>query len=87
MTILSEFERAAWERRDSAERFKPVMACKVAVDTVNANARYEHAIVVLVEKHDDGGDYITILQSGGLSQLAVEGALHRAVALSSRGEE
>lgn len=80
---ISEFERRAWETRKSTEKIKPELALKVALDEIETGAKkYRHVIITLVEDCGDG-DMIAIYQAGDMSSLAVEGALHRAVSLSS----
>ena len=83
--MLSELERKAWETRGLAERHPPVMAAKAAVDQIERGelGTVKHVVVLVIEEKDEG-DKINILQAGSLSELAVEGALHRAIHLQAR---
>lgn len=82
--MLSEFERKAWENRTSSEKHPPVMAAKACVDQIERGelANIKHLVIVAVQDVD-GSDLIHILQAGDLSQLAVEGALNRAIMLQA----
>lgn len=85
MQILSDFERAAW-KRGTAEKHPPRRALLAAADQIDEGLEVKHAIVVLVVKAENGGDRIEILQAGDLSELAVEGALHRVITIQASGE-
>lgn len=83
--MLSEIERKAWDKRQGADAFPPAMAARVTVDRIARGEfpNLSHVVVVVVQT-DEEGDYIEVLQTGNLTQLGVEGALHRAVSLSSQ---
>jgi bisphosphoglycerate-independent phosphoglycerate mutase (AlkP superfamily) len=82
--MLSEFERRAWDNRGRSDNHKPEMACKVVIDDIERETlkNVEHIIVVVVEKTDDGGSLIGTYNAGTLSELAVEGALGRAIRMA-----
>ena len=77
---LTEFERRAWDNRTSSEKYKPEMACKVVIDDIEHGLKVKHVAVVVVEDVD-GADCVHLYQAGGMSELAVEGALGRAIAV------
>lgn len=80
---LTDFERRLWDTRKDAGQCPPSLALKVALDDVEkTDKQVKHVIVVVVTNVDDG-DYITMFQAGELSSLGSEGALHRAIGLSS----
>lgn len=85
--MLSEFERRAWSNRTSAERHAPEMACKATVDKIERGElkNIRHIAVIAVE-NVDGADLIHLIQAGDMSELAVEGALARAIKISQYGE-
>lgn len=82
---MNDLERKAWESRTSSERHKPIMAAKAAVDQIERGElpNIKHLVIVAIEDVD-GSDRVHILQVGDLSELAVEGALHRAINLQSQ---
>ena len=84
--LLSDFERASWFNRTSSEKHPPAMACKAAVDQIARGElpNIKHAVVVLVQDVD-GDDLIHVLQAGSLSELAIEGALLRAIRIQTEG--
>lgn len=83
--MLSELERRAWDSRTSSDKHPPAMACKAAVDQIERGElpNIKHIIVIAVQDID-GADLIHTLQAGGMSELAVEGALHRAIGIQSQ---
>lgn len=87
MTILSEIERRAWDLRMSAKDHQPAMACKAAADQIDAGklGTVRHVIVVVVE-NIGGDDCIHLIQAGDMSDLAAEGALNRAIRVSTNKE-
>lgn len=80
MQILSEFERRAWDARDSAEQQPPRRALLACADDIEADicGKVRHVAIVVVEDMGDG-DRVHVYQAGDLSTLAVEGALGRAI--------
>lgn len=87
MTHLSEFERRAWESRSNADKHLPAMAMKATLDKIErGEIKPKHVIVVYVEDDGQGGDFISMVQAGTLSQLGTEGALGRGIKLSQNSE-
>lgn len=84
--MLTEFERKAWDSRSIADRHSPIMAAKAAVDQIERGefVAVQHVVVLVIERHQCGGSQINILQAGELSELEVEGALHRAMHLQAQ---
>jgi hypothetical protein len=86
--MLTELERRAWDTRSGADKHKPEMALKAALDDMSGRiplTRITHAIVLLI--HDEGDDFtISTYQAGELNTLAVEGAMARATLISQSGE-
>lgn len=84
--MLSELERRAWDNRSSSEQHKPEMACKVVLDDIERGVlKAEHVAVIVIENLERG-QLVHIYQAGELSELAVEGALGRAIAMQARKE-
>lgn len=85
--MFNDLERKAWETRDGAAQHKPEMACKAALDQIERGVltKPKHIIVVVVETGDNDSDIINIIQAGIFSEIAVEGALGRAIAMSREG--
>jgi hypothetical protein len=86
--MLSEFERRAWEQRGTCEQHKPEMACKVVLDNIARGelTNVKHITVIVVQDHN-GGDFIGTYHAGSLSELAIEGALGRAIRIGSENKE
>lgn len=83
---LSEFERCAWDNRNDSNQHKPEMACRVVVDDIEHGLKVRHIAVVVVEDVD-GADCIHLYQAGDMSELAVEGALSRAIAVQRESDK
>ncbi len=64
------------------------MACKAAADQIERGELPDvrHIVVVAVQRTEDGGDLIHILQAGDMGELAVEGALIRASRIQASGD-
>lgn len=86
--MLSELERRAWNQRGTSEKHKPEMALKVCLDDIERGelSKVKHIAVVVIQDVE-GGDLICTYHAGTLSELAVEGALGRAIALHSKENE
>lgn len=80
---MSELERRAWETRTSSERHPPEMACKATLDQLERGLLTAKHIVVVLVQDVDGADQIHLLQAGNMSELAVEGALLRAIRIQA----
>jgi predicted lipid-binding transport protein (Tim44 family) len=81
--VLSEFERRAWDNRTSGGDHKPEMACKAVIDDIERGTIKAKQCVVVVVEDVDGADRIHVYNAGSLSELAVEGALNRAIILQA----
>jgi hypothetical protein len=82
--MVSEFERRAWETRTNSDKHPPEMALKMALDDIERGEhKAKHVIVIMVDACEDGGDYTHCYQAGSLSELAVEGAVNRALGFMS----
>jgi hypothetical protein len=81
--MLSEFERRAWDQRGTSEKHKPEMALKVCLDDIERGElnNVKHLAIVIVQDLE-GNDRVGMYQAGTLSELAVEGALGRAIRMS-----
>jgi hypothetical protein len=83
--MLSEFERRAWDNRKSSEKHKPEMALKIVLDDIERGLNAKHVAIVVIEDVE-GGDRVHLYNAGDQSELAVEGALMRAIAIQARSE-
>lgn len=82
---VSEFERRAWDTRTDSNQHTPLTALRIAADDIErSEINPKHVIIVTVEEDEDGDDVIAMFTAGPLTELAMEGALGRAIRLLQR---
>lgn len=89
MPLLSELERASWDKRTKALQQNPRTALLAAADDIEAKHGFvnvRHIIVTIVDNVHDEVDVIHVYQAGDMELMASEGALARAISILQQGE-
>lgn len=76
---MNEFERKAWETREDSTAHPPKRALDACLhDIERGEIKPIQAVVVIVQRHDDGDISVSTYQAGEQDTLGIVGALHRA---------